>query len=406
MAPSRTRLRRRIRRDRLGVRTLLAIALSLGANAGLLWALLSAGAFAFRAPGPARPVALTHLSQSQWDANRAIGNRPPPPPSAAPAPQAPPVPPPEEQRAAGKVVELAPDAPGEDAAPKDSRFLSERNRRVEKETVSRYAGNSQNLRSQPSPASPGRQASGEGGKAERKTEAKEGAPGQRGTGADRLRMPQQEQKPEQAQEKLALAPSAGGETPLHEQQRRERVEQGAPSPALPGAPGDGSDRLQGPKRPDLSLGQDTLARLAGGPNMDGFREAEEGDVTALNTREFKYATFFNQVRREIGADWYPRVRAAVRERDPEFKHFFYKERTVVVSVTLDRSGHVTDLSVLQSSNVDFFDRVAMASVRQAQPFPNPPGGLFGSEPTTRVPFTFTLYPSDRRPFVMWERPEQ
>ncbi len=403
MTSTRSRLRRRIRRDRLGVRALLAIALSLGANALLLWALLSTGAFAFRAPGPARPVALAHLSQAEWDANRAVGTRPPPPPPRVAAPA--PVPPPQEQqRPAGKVVELAPDAPGQDAAPKDSRYLSERNRSVEKETVSRYAGNSPNLLSRPSPGSPGRQASGEGGRAERKTEAKEGVPGQRGTGADRPRPPQQEQKSER--EKLALAPGAQGEIPLEQQQRRERVEQGAPSPALPGAPGDGSDRLQGAKRPDLSLGQDTLARLAGGPNMDGFGEAEEGDVTALNTREFKYATFFNQVRREIGADWYPRVRAAVRERDPEFKHFFYKERTVVVGVTLDRSGHVTDLSVLQSSNVDFFDRVAMASVRQAQPFPNPPGGLFGSEPTTRVPFVFTLYPSDRRPFVMWERPEQ
>ncbi|WP_242344831.1 energy transducer TonB family protein [Anaeromyxobacter terrae] len=405
MTPTRSRLRRRIRRDRLGVRTLLAIALSLGANTLLVWALLSVGAFAFRAPGPARPVALTHLSQAEWDANRAVGSRPPPPPRVATP--APPVPPPQpERRPDGKVVELAPDAPGENAAPKDSRYLSERDRRVEKETVSRYAGNSPNLLSRPSPGSPGRQASGEGGRAEKKTEAKEGVPGQRGTGADRPRPPQQQQEQKREQEKLALAPSAGGEIPLEQQQRKERTEQGAPSPELPGSPGDGSDKLQGQKRPDLSLGQDTLARLAGGPNMDGFREAEEGDVTALNTREFKYATFFNQLRREIGADWYPRVRAAVRERDPEFKHFFYKERTVVVGVTLDRAGHVTDLSVLQSSNVDFFDRVAMASVRQAQPFPNPPGGLFGSEPTTRVPFVFTLYPSDRRPFVMWERPEQ
>ena len=102
----------------------------------------------------------------------------------------------------------------------------------------------------------------------------------------------------------------------------------------------------------------------------------------------------------------PRVRASVRERDPELKHFFYKDRTVVVGMTLDRSGHVTELSVLQSSNVDFFDRVALTSVREAEPFPNPPGGLFGSEQTTRFGFTFTFVAGDRRPFVMWERREQ
>jgi TonB family protein len=374
------------------MRTVFAIALSLGANGLLLWALLSAGAFAFRAPGPARPVSLAHLSQSEWDANRAVTGHPPPAPPRVAAPT------PQEKLPAGKVVELAPDAPGVDAAPEDSDYLSDRNRRVEKETVSRYAGNSPNLLSKPSAGSPGREASGEGGRAERKTEARDGAPGQKGTGADRARSSRQAK-----QEKLALAPGPNGELAL--EQRKQRVEDGA-SPALPGAPGDGAERMQGSKRPDLSLGDDALARLAGGPNMDGYGEAEEGEVTALNTREFKYATFFNQVRREIGADWYPRVRASVRERDPEFKHFFYKERTVVVGVTLDRAGHVTDLSVLQSSNVDFFDRVAMTSVRQAQPFPNPPAGLFGAEQTTRVPFVFTLYPSDRRPFVMWERPEQ
>jgi TonB family protein len=392
MTPYRPRLRRRVRRDRFGVRTLLAIALSLGANAVLLWGILSAGAFNFRAPAPVRPVALAQLSRSDWEANRAVDRQPPRPPP----PRATPPAPPKEELPKGKVVELAPDAPGEDAAPKDSRYLSDRNRRVEQETVSRYAGNSPNLLSRPSPGSPGREAAGEGGRAERRTEAKDGSSGQRGTGAERARAARQEQ-----QEKLALAPGPGGETPP--QQGRERVD--GVAPAIPGAPGDGADRLQGPSRPDLSVGREALSRLAGGPNMDGYAEAEEGDVTALNTREFKYATFFNQVRREIGADWYPRVRAAVRERDPEFKHFFYKERTVVVGVTLDRAGHVTDLSVLQSSNVDFFDRVAMTSVRQAQPFPNPPGGLFGSEQTTRVPFVFTLYPADRRPFVMWERPQ-
>ncbi len=386
MTPIRSRLRRRIRRDRFGVRTLFAIAVSVGANALLVWALLSAGAFAFRAPAPARPVALRQLSPAEWSANRSVVAKRPPPPTA--------------DLPTGKVVELPPSpADGDEAPPKDSRYLSDRNRRVDKETVSRYAGNSPNLLSRPSPSSPGRDASGEAGRAERKTEAKDGAPGQRGTGAERARPARQER-----QERLALAPGERGELPL--QQGRERVESGAPAAALPGAPGDGAERLEGQRRPDLSLGHDALARLAGGPNMDGYGEAEEGEVTALNTREFKYATFFNQVRREIGADWYPRVRASVHERDPEFKHFFYKERTVVVGVTLDRAGHVTELSVLQSSNVDFFDRVAMTSVRQAQPFPNPPAGLFGSEQTTKVPFVFTMYPADRRPFVMWERPGQ
>ena len=195
MKTTRSRLRRRIRRDRFGVRTLFAIAVSLGANALLLWALLSAGAFTFRAPGPARPVSLAHLSQSEWAANRAVTGQPPPHHRAS-RPFL------RRRSPAGKIVELAPDAPGEDAVPKDGRYLSDKNRRVEKETVSRYAGNSPNLLSKPSAGSPGRETSGEGGRAERKTEAKEGAPGQKGTGAEHARPPRKAEK-----EKLALAPS-------------------------------------------------------------------------------------------------------------------------------------------------------------------------------------------------------
>ena len=98
MTPSRPRLRRRVRRDRFGVRTLLAIALSLGANAVLLWGLLSAGAFTFRAPAPIRPVSLAQLSRSDWEANRAVDRQPPRP---AP-PRAPPPAPPKEQSSIAK----------------------------------------------------------------------------------------------------------------------------------------------------------------------------------------------------------------------------------------------------------------------------------------------------------------
>ena len=141
--------------------------------------------------------------------------------------------------------------------------------------------------------------------------------------------------------------------------------------------------------------------------MDGVGEGlEEGEATWLRSREFKYATFMNRMRQEIGQQWYPRVRDAQRDRDPDGSLFFYKERTVVLGLTLDTDGNVKDLSVLESSSVEFFDRVAVSSVRAAQPFPNPPLGMFHSESQVRIPFSFTMYPGSGRAALFWRAPAQ
>jgi TonB family protein len=140
--------------------------------------------------------------------------------------------------------------------------------------------------------------------------------------------------------------------------------------------------------------------------MDGVGVGlEQGDATWLQAREFKYATFMNRMRNEIGQQWIPRVRDAQRQRDPDGSLFFYKERTVVLGLTLDTNGNVRDLSVLQSSSVDFFDRVAVSSVQAAQPFPNPPAGMFHSEHEVRIPFSFTMYPGDGHAALFWRAPQ-
>jgi TonB family protein len=77
---------------------------------------------------------------------------------------------------------------------------------------------------------------------------------------------------------------------------------------------------------------------------------------------------------------------------------------VVLALTLDTTGNVKDLSVLQSSNVEFFDRAAMSSVQAAQPFPNPPRGMFHEDQQVRIPFSFTMFPGDRNGLLFWRPP--
>lgn len=392
-------LRRRRVTERPGSRAAAALLLSLALNALLVWLLVAGGVFAPPAASAVKPVVLAPLTADQWNANRALSGSARPLP--APVPRPPVAPPPRQEELAGKVVELPPDPsrPKDQPPPATSRFLSDRNNRVDKETVSRYAApRPENLAPVPQAGSPGRVAAGEDGKAERAQKGKEGV-SPRGTGGERLAIPEQP-----ARERLALAPRGPGGLETAPREERQGIAGGAEGLSVPGEPGEGGERAKGRSDAKLTLEPGSLARIAGGPSMDGYHDAEEGEGTFLNTREFRFATYLNQVRRAIGEDWYPRVRTAVRDRDPDGKFFFYKERTVVLGVTLDPGGHVRDLSVLQSSNVDFFDRVAIASVQKAQPFPNPPNAMFDREGAARFPFVFTLYPADRRAVLLWKPP--
>jgi TonB family protein len=362
-------LRREKVRERRGTRVAVALAVSLVVNAVAVWLLVLSGAFGIPRSeiDPAR-VALAPISGVDWDANRAISGE------RAPAVQAPrPTPPKQEPK--GTVVELPPQRSAEaDEAPRDARFLAERNQKVEKETFSRFAGEYPRLAPAPQPGAEGPDAAdGDGGERGKRAESGEGD--RAGAEVEGVEGP--------VGERLALAPGPSAERGW-------------------GARGEGGRRAPGKLTPDLSLGPGARARILAGPNMDGYGMGlETGDATHLSAAHFKYATFFNQLRNDIGREWIPRVRDAARARDPDGTMIFYKDRTVVLGITLDLDGKVTDLSVIESSNLSFFDRVALASVEAAQPFPNPPRGLFGSEEVTRVPFLFTLTASERRPAIRW-----
>jgi protein TonB len=274
----------------------------------------------------------------------------------------------------GRVVELSPDQKTADRPPPDAKFLSERNSRVDKETVSRHAGNYARVAPRPEP------------------------------GADGKPQPPRPQPPARRD----VEPGGQGPgTPGREGAPGDRVALARPGGALrlPELGEGGQRGRRGEAGPDLSVSPEAMARIAGGPSFDGVKEGlPEGEESWFNAREFKYATFMNRMKSEIAQQWFPRVRDAQRARDPDGSVYFYKERTVVLGLTIDTSGNVKDLSVLQSSNVEFFDRAAMSSVQAAQPFPNPPRGMFHEDQQVRIPFSFTMFPGDRNGLLFWRPP--
>lgn len=364
-------LRRAKVRERPGRRAAAALVASFLLNAGMFLLLVRAGAFQLGTPRSAARVALAPVSAAQWAANRAVrppgsAEREPAEPFAMPRP--PPKPPPEpERKAKGQVVDVAPSR--DRTPPKDARFLAEQDGSVDKETRSRHAKAGYE-RTLPTPSAPGARAAAPSGQEGRSDRAVPGIEGERAT-ADTAGAP-----------KVARAPSEEGDLAAGSTAARG----GVPAP-VPGA-GEGGERRAGAPTDNPLIAPGTLARVAGGPAPDHLEGIEVGEGTFLNTRGWKYATYFNRIKQAVAAAWDPDT--PLNARDPDRSMFGYKDRFTLLGVTLDDTGHLKSVVVEQTSGVDFLDRAALAAFHSAQPFMNPPRGIVDGNGEIKFAFGFTL----------------
>ncbi len=364
-------LRRRRRQDRSGLRTVLAVAISLLAN-WLLVTRVDSSAFGLGPLKEVRPVDLSSVSSADWSANRAIRD-----PHAAPLPAArAPAPPPEPQRKSpGQVVETA---SSNARTPKETRYVSDRDNSVDKETRSRFRGPG----APAAPAGPAGQgaaasqaAGGQEGKAEKFVEGRAGQRSGEGRTVVKNR-PQSGDRP---------PPVAGGEIPTLPWEPRLTTEL-EKATGLSGD-GDGGQRRPGQYDPRLALSPRTLARLAGGGSPDKLDGVDDGEGTFLNTREWKYATYFNRIKQAVSSTWNPQ--RALEQRDPDRSLFGNRDRYTLLTVTLDNTGQLKEVVVKKTSGVEFLDKTTIEAFKKAQPFANPPPGII--EPNGEIRFTFGFY---------------
>ncbi len=397
LGPSLRRSARRARRP--WRRAALALVLSLLVNALILREVdVRWSAIPRPAPPPAE-VALAPLSAQEWAANRAIGkqqsaSRPPDASRAVPAPQ-PVAPPPPPRNMPGQVVETAPSK--NDTPPKDSRFVSEHNSTVEKETRSRDARfgykNVLPKKSAPdaataekvTPPAPSATASAA---QQQKSAPKRGEGPRPGAAAPQRALPG-----DAARDRLALLPQGELRNPLRPGPAPRPSGEGGKEhgDGLPQTGGESGETTPGDKGPlaklDLRPGASAYDKIAGGPSPDHLDGVEEGDATYLNTREWKYAGYFNRIKQAVGSQWDPG--SSLAARDPTGSHFSDRDWQTLVKVRLDSVGGLKGVYVERTSGLDFLDRIALEAFQKAQPFANPPAGL--ADEHGEIVFSFGFY---------------
>jgi len=271
----------------------------------------------------------------------------------------------------GQVVDLPP--PSEEKQPDKARFLSEYDTSVKRQT-----------KGPPVPFRPGRVL------ANRPVPQQEKQPPP---------SPQERQRVEKKVMKLAmrtkpdlptseLERSDSGDTPVKAEERQ-KVPRGPESP---------KQHEAGPKKVtmrDLQLSQKELLRALGTRANDYLKDVPDGDQTLLNSKRWRFASFFNRVKRQVAENWHPDV--VYRRRDPSGNVYGFRDRLTILRVRLTPDGKLKELHLERASGVGFLDDEAISAFRAAEPFPNPPKGLVDKD-TGMISFRFGfLFEISRRP---------
>jgi TonB family protein len=161
---------------------------------------------------------------------------------------------------------------------------------------------------------------------------------------------------------------------------------GAPSPGAPSPDGTLSPLGKSPQESAPSGGssqpgglaalmpsEQQLAHAIGSGTQDALKDIDDGEETALNSKRWKFSSFFNRVKRQVADHWHPEE--AYRRRDPTGSVYGSKNRLTILRVQLRPDGTLANVALEQPSGVDFLDDEAIEAFKQAQPFINPPRQL-------------------------------
>lgn len=234
-------------------------------------------------------------------------------------------------------------------APENARFLSAKNQKVEKETIAAQRGEFQNIK-----------------------KAATAKAGQKGTGADKSAKLSEETKKQIAKDLFK------GFDASEALERQKIADSGTGSGSEKGT-GSGAENAND-KGADSSQSNDYI------------KGVEVGLETVLNTREFKYYSYYNRIRKQLSQHWEGRVREKLSKlfKEGRAPAATNQDRITKLMITLNDRGTLVRVQVLSDSGVQDLDEAAIEAFRAAAPFPNPPKGIIEGDGTVKIRWDFVL----------------
>lgn len=245
---------------------------------------------------------------------------------------------------ANQIVEQTETAKSEEAP--DTRFLSAQNQKVEKQTVARDRGQFQNV--------------------------KKSAPQKTG--------PKGDGKPKNVavseESKKAVAKDLFKGFDANEALERQKI----------------ADKQTGLGEGRGNGEQNTGTGAETSQTNDYLKDVNTGLETVLNTREFKYYSYYNRIRRQLSQHWEGRVREKLSKlfKEGRAPAATNQDRITKLMITLNDKGTLVRVQVLSDSGIRDLDDAAIEAFRAAAPFPNPPKGIVEGDGTVKIRWDFVL----------------
>ena len=278
----------------------------------------------------------------------------------------------EEKNLKGQVVDLP--RPREEKQPDKAQYLSQYDSKVAKETKSR-----------PTRTRPGRLTADRPLKRPRTPPP---TPREQQRLQEKLAKLAMRTKPALPQSRFPKADK--GDRPAQVEPRPHKTPQGPLSPQKEAAGPRQKINLQ-----DLQPSEEELLKALGSRVNDYLKGVEEGKHTLLNSKRWRFSSFFNRVKRRVAQNWHPDT--VYKRRDPTGNVYGFRDRLTILRVRLTPKGQVKELHLEHASGVGFLDDEALTAFRSAGPFPNPPGGLVDKD-TGMISFRFGfMFEIARRP---------
>jgi TonB family protein len=125
-----------------------------------------------------------------------------------------------------------------------------------------------------------------------------------------------------------------------------------------------------PQAPAQSRAPVPAARVRAEAHDDG----DDGDVTVLHTRPWKFAGYFNRLKAQVAAHWFPTQ--TWNGLSPQMRAVYgTATRTLVVELSLDDNGDVHNIAIVAPSGVPDLDTQTLVEIMNAAPFEAPPPEL-------------------------------
>jgi TonB family protein len=140
----------------------------------------------------------------------------------------------------------------------------------------------------------------------------------------------------------------------------------------------GGDNLKTLDLEDLSIGESNHG-IKQGANNDYLEDVPLGDLTALNTIEYKYFGFYARIRKRLEQFWGVGLREKTIKLAKTGRGLASNEEFFTgLKIILDPKGNVVKVKVMNSSGNNDLDSAAVESFNKAGPFPNPPKGMISN----------------------------